>query len=313
MGNTNSCRSAAAGNKKKKRDNSCDNGTIVGLKGPKKRISTDKTINCKHLLQQASVRQRDRRSVGSLLRFTSVANMSTTTTDRHNRRKRCCSESNVFFNKIHEQAEHPIQQRVSSTGSDDLCSSVTADDPVDWALKFSPWHDDLESVYESLKREQRLQSEIRLLKLQKIMLKNRLETVNHDRETWKLKCHVLEMQLSRSERSCSSPALTTTTSNNSRSSSAARSPNPRLRTLTPALNKKSTTMFPHYSAERKIYTPLTKPHVTFDMTPDMIHYNESDSPLDSFDLLCHKLKSEINVLEEQLNQVNRRVYRGVQQ
>ncbi|KAL1245716.1 Chaperone protein ClpB [Trichinella spiralis] len=52
MGNTNSCRSAAAGNKKKKRDNSCDNGTIVGLKGPKKRTSTDKTINCKHLLQQ---------------------------------------------------------------------------------------------------------------------------------------------------------------------------------------------------------------------------------------------------------------------
>uniref|UniRef100_A0A5S6QZG7 Uncharacterized protein n=1 Tax=Trichuris muris TaxID=70415 RepID=A0A5S6QZG7_TRIMR len=251
--------------------------------------------------------EQQRRSVSSVLHFPTATNdCSAPQRDK----KRCFSETNVLLTGV--LRKEPLFRNFESDARLGNCDRFTRDkllpllgqkDSVDAAddceskFPFALSSDEFNRVYQSLKREEQLMSEIRLLKLQKIMLKNRLDSMEHDRETLKIKCQALELQLNQRDRSVSTPSLLSPRSPIIRKADDQRVRESYHRNLDSSL----------WLSDRRINKAHSRPQVTFNLTPDTIQYSSTDDPLDSFDILCQKLKSEINVLETQLNNVNRRV------
>ncbi|KFD67693.1 hypothetical protein M514_08548 [Trichuris suis] len=159
-----------------------------------------------------------RRSVSSLAHVPMATNFSSTL---NRDKKRCFSETNVLLKGVlrrepflpNADSNIPIgncdrfnrfKQPPPPSG---LWESLGAENGYESKLPFALCSAEVDRLYQGLKREEQLMSEIRLLKLQKIMLKNRLDSMEHDRETLKIKCHALELQLSQKDRSASTPSL----------------------------------------------------------------------------------------------------------
>ncbi|CDW54632.1 hypothetical protein TTRE_0000290201 [Trichuris trichiura] len=247
-----------------------------------------------------------RRSVSSLVHVPMATNFSSTL---NRNKKRCFSETNVLLKGV--LRKEPFLRNADSKlpigncdrfntfkqppTSSSLWESLSAVNDYESKLPLALCSAELDRLYQGLKREEQLMSEIRLLKLQKIMLKNRLDSMEHDRETLKIKCQALELQLSQKDRSASTPSLL----------------NPRSPIIRKFNDQNANGNYQRNlaspSIDRRVNRPYSRPQVTFNLTPDTIQYSSNDDPLDSFDILCQKLKSEINVLENQLNHVNRRV------